>query len=45
MPVYLIKDEIGRIVGYYDVIEPMLEDLFKWLKQGKIVYYKREVFE
>jgi hypothetical protein len=44
MPVYLIKDEMGRVIGYYDVIDSMLEDLFKWLKQGKIVYYKREVF-
>lgn len=44
MPVYIIKNELGRIIGYYDDIEPMLEDLFEWLKNGKIVYYKREVF-
>lgn len=45
MRVYLIRDEIHRIIGYYTDIDAMLIDLFKWLKSGKIVYYKREEIE
>lgn len=45
MPVYLIHDELHRIIGYYTAIEPMLEDLFNWMKSGKIVYYKKEEIE
>ena len=44
MQVYLIYDELHRIIRYYDDIRPMLIDLFKLMKQGKYVYYKREVF-
>ena len=42
MQAYLIRDELHRIIGYYDVIEPMLIDLFSMLKEGRIVYYKKE---
>lgn len=42
---YIIRDELHRIIAYYDVIEPMLIDLFRMLKEGKIVYYKKEVFD
>lgn len=45
MPVYLIHDELNRIIGYYTAIEPMLIDLFDMMQAGKIVYYKKEEIE
>lgn len=45
MPVYLIYDELHRIIGYYTGIGIMLIDLFDMLKDGKIVYYKKEEIE
>lgn len=45
MPVYLIHDELKRIIGYYTDIGTMLIDLFDMLKDGKIVYYKKEEIE
>lgn len=45
MPVYLIHDELKRIIGYYTDIETMLIDLFDWMQSGKIVYYKKEEIE
>lgn len=45
MPVYLIRDEIHRIIGYYTDIGEMLKDLFAHLKAGKIAYYKKEEIE
>lgn len=45
MPVYLIYDELKRVIGYYTDIRPMLIDLFDMMQTGKIVYYKKEEIE